>query len=122
MNRGTWVYRSGELVPKSLAAPLFTRGPQSDLPSPMLNLDTIAPFKSMADGKMYDSKSSYRKTLKAGGYTEIGNEIPAHLKEARRERTKPRARGDLTAAYQKVRQGYRPQAPVISSIGTPDLD
>lgn len=32
------------------------------------------PFKSMADGKVYDSKSSYRKELKARGFQEVGND------------------------------------------------
>ena len=33
------------------------------------------PFKSMADGKMYDSKSAYRREIKARGFEELGNEI-----------------------------------------------
>ena len=36
--------------------------------------DTHAPFKSMADGQIYDSKSRYRAEIKARGYEEIGNE------------------------------------------------
>lgn len=33
------------------------------------------PFKSMADGEIYDSKSAYRRELKARGYVEIGNDL-----------------------------------------------
>jgi hypothetical protein len=36
--------------------------------------DTTAPFRSMADGKMYDSKSVYRRDLRARGLIEVGNE------------------------------------------------
>jgi len=36
--------------------------------------DTAEPFKSMADGKVYDSKSRYRAELRARGYEEVGNE------------------------------------------------
>jgi hypothetical protein len=36
--------------------------------------EACTPFRSMADGKMYDSKSEYRKSLKAQGYEEVGNE------------------------------------------------
>lgn len=32
------------------------------------------PFVSMADGKTYDSKSEYRKSLKSLGYEELGND------------------------------------------------
>ncbi|NDC24024.1 MAG: hypothetical protein EBZ49_07830 [Proteobacteria bacterium] len=34
----------------------------------------MSAVQSQADGKMYDSKSAYRKALKAGGYIEVGNE------------------------------------------------
>jgi len=33
-------------------------------------------LKSMADGKQYDSKSAYRKSLKANGYVEVGDQAP----------------------------------------------
>lgn len=36
--------------------------------------DSIAPFRSQADGKMYDSKSAYRRDLKSRGLIEVGNE------------------------------------------------
>jgi hypothetical protein len=48
---------------------------RSDLASPGLIRDHIDPFKSMADGKLYDSKSAYRQTLRDRGLTEIGNDV-----------------------------------------------
>ena len=89
----------------------------------MLNLDTVSAFRSMADGKMYDSKAAYRASLKVHGMREIGNEIPAHIREATAPKAKPRAKGAIMEAYQKVKQGYRPPPPpIVHSIGTPDLD
>ena len=37
-------------------------------------------FKSMADGKYYDSKSAYRKDLKSRGLVELGNDAPTVAK------------------------------------------
>lgn len=36
--------------------------------------DGMAPIRSMADGRMYDSKSQYRRELKARNCVEVGNE------------------------------------------------
>lgn len=36
--------------------------------------DTTDPFVSHLDGKTYDSKSEYRRTLKAAGMVELGND------------------------------------------------
>ncbi len=41
---------------------------------PQVITDTIDGFQSQADGKMYDSKSAYRRTLREQGYVEVGNE------------------------------------------------
>lgn len=43
-------------------------------PRIMIISDQHEPFKSMADGKMYDSKSAYRRSLKVHGCEEVGNE------------------------------------------------
>ena len=44
----------------------------------MVISDTQAPFRSMATGKIHDSKSAYRAELRAHGYREIGNDQPSH--------------------------------------------
>ena len=49
---------------------------RSDLPAPRLIRDHTEPFQSMADGKLYDSKSAYRQTLKDRGLVELGNDAP----------------------------------------------
>ena len=120
MVRGTFVYRNGELVPKHLAEPLI-RPARSDIAAPYLALDTMAPIKSMLDGKMYDSKAALRRTYKAAGVREIGNEVDAAVKDAAAPKSpKPPARPDLIAAYHKVKQGYRP--PPAAAPNDPDLD
>lgn len=43
--------------------------------------EACTPFRSMADGKMYDSKSEYRKSLKALGFEETGGERPKRDKK-----------------------------------------
>lgn len=36
--------------------------------------DTVEPFKSMANGRMYDSVSRYKADIKAQGYEIVGDE------------------------------------------------
>lgn len=38
--------------------------------------DHVGDFQSMADGKRYDSKSQYRRSLKEAGFIEMGNDHP----------------------------------------------
>lgn len=37
---------------------------RSDFPCPAVHSDVLKPFRSMADGKTYDSKSTYFESLK----------------------------------------------------------
>jgi hypothetical protein len=120
MIRGTFVYRDGELVLKHLAAPLIPRAARSSLPTPYVVSDTADAFRSMADGRLYDSKSSYRAELKRQGLREIGNDVEGHLKDVvATAPQKPKAKADVVKAYQKVRAGYKPPpAPPLD----PDID
>lgn len=121
MERGTFVYRDGELVPKHLA-PRAPRGPRSDtIAAPYIALDTIDPMRSMLDGKFYESKAELRRTYKSAGVREIGNETEAAVKDAyQRMPSKPAAKADLIEAYQMVKQGYKPSPEMVSN--DPDLD
>jgi hypothetical protein len=47
---------------------------RSNLPAPMLNLDTMGAVRSMTDGRMYDSKSALRKQYKKAGVIEVGDD------------------------------------------------
>lgn len=59
--------------------------------------DTIAPFRSMADGRVYESKSAYRGDLKARGLIEVGND------QVKRSTTPaPPVREDMKRAIQQL--------------------
>lgn len=70
--RGIWVFRDGELVPKHLATPLESK--RSDLPTPMLIRDNMESTWNPADGQHYDSKRAYEKAVRANGCEIVGNE------------------------------------------------
>lgn len=90
MSRSTWVLRDGQLVEKHLAAPLHT--PPGSLYVISDNMDAV---RSMADGKMYDSKSRYRADLRARGYIEVGND------------SQPQRRVELPPVREALRQAYQ---------------
>lgn len=59
--------------------------------------DSIPAFRSMADGKMYDSKSRYRADLRARGLVELGND------QVKRSTTPlPPVRDDMRRAIQQL--------------------
>lgn len=60
----------------------FQRRPtQGELAAPMIISDTQRPLMSMADGRIYDSKSEMRKGYKRGGFEEVGNDVPTKRAE-----------------------------------------
>jgi hypothetical protein len=65
---------------------------------PQIITDTIDPIRSMADGKMYDSKSMYRKELRARGCYEVGND-----RIERRPTPLPPVRDTLRQVVQQLR-------------------
>lgn len=68
---------------------------------PQIISDTIEPFRSMADGKIYSSKSLYRGDLRARGLTEVGN-------DAQSRTPRPRDLGaERAARRQSIRDTYR---------------
>lgn len=62
--------------------------------------DSIDPFLSHADGQMYESKSVYRRNLKAMGMVEMGNDAKINKREIQYDR------GDLKGDIAKVMQRY----------------
>lgn len=73
-------------------------GSQAADPGFYIQSDTMDGFRSMADGKMYDSKSKYRADLKARGLVEMGND---QIRQRRQEA--PPVRDALRQAYQQLR-------------------
>jgi|DEB0MinimDraft_6_1074348.scaffolds.fasta_scaffold46587_2 hypothetical protein len=89
-----YIWRDGEIIeiPKD-----YTPPPRK---GPYIISDNHEPFRSMVDGLWYDSKSSYRKSLKAKGMVEMGNEMP------RQREYEPQNVGqDIKDAIEQVRAG-----------------
>ena len=90
---------------------------RSLLPHPMVISDIPSePFQSMKDGRWFESKSSYRKSLREGDNPciEVGNDAPTTV----HERKGPTIE-DVGLAYQMVRDGYKP-APLEYGVLPPD--
>jgi len=79
---------------------------------PMVISDTMDAVRSMADGKMYESKTRMRAEQKARGYIEIGNDTGRMMKQAAQKPERPKIKkDDIRQAIAKVKQGYRPNLP-----------
>lgn len=90
------------LPPKRVPAPK-----RSDLPCPRLASDVMEPLQSQLDGKMYDSKSALRRTYRAAGVTEVGND-PARLRKFKRKPIDEKAVSDVVEkAAARVERGER---------------
>ena len=68
--RGVWVIRGGELIPRHLAPPLNVKFGSG----PMIIADGMSDTWNPANGKTYDSKSAYYRDVKRAGLEIIGNE------------------------------------------------
>jgi hypothetical protein len=79
--RGTFVYRGGKLVEKYGPEDIRSTPARSELPFPMLISDEM-PVCEHVDGKLYTSKSEYRRVTRANGLIEVGNERPKPRKRA----------------------------------------
>ena len=88
-----------------------TVGARSDaIPVPMFISDTMEPVKSMADGRIYDSKSAIRAGYKAGGFVEVGNDTSI-LKPKPAARPDPKAINDaVEKAVARFERGERKTA------------
>jgi hypothetical protein len=71
----TYVWRNGKCVDKRYAAPKHAAAD-----APFVISDTMAPTQHMVDGKLYESKKSFRAATKAAGCVEYGNETSTLLK------------------------------------------
>jgi len=75
---------------------------RSPLPCPMVITDEIEPFQSMADGKIYTSKSRYYAETRARGYEIVGNE---RIKPKSAEPDERQIERDLADAYDQCEAG-----------------
>lgn len=95
---------------------------RSDFPVPYMQLDTVSPIQSQADGKMYDSLSALRRSYRADGnpqgvnYMEVGNEDLTTFTPPKRDDSKAleaieRAEADIIAG----------RAPEVGTVNVGDL-
>lgn len=104
LGNGRKVYRT---IPEAAPA-------RSSLPVPMLSLDTMPETQSMLDGRMYTSKSELRKTYKAAGMIELGNDEMKPF--VRPERDRKGDRDAIERAISLVESGNAP--PVLTEAPT----
>lgn len=98
--RERYVYREGLGAVNVLDLDPVEESKRSALSSPMIISDNMAPIRSMADGKVYDSKSSYEQGVRAKGCRVVGND--------RLDRTTtqvPRAGHDIKRAIDQLKAG-----------------
>lgn len=85
--------------------------PSTAIPVPYLATDTMEPVQSQLDGKMYDSKSALRRTYKAAGVVEVGND-PARLRPRKKQKVDRKAIKDtLDKATARFNRGERVSKP-----------
>lgn len=88
---------------------------RSELSAPMLIRDCMDETRSMLDGRIYDSKSSLRKTYKQAGVVEVGNDSsytdpaairPRAAKEVKRQRAEHKKAVSKTVEKALSRAGF----------------
>jgi hypothetical protein len=100
MSRATYVIRDGELVEKHLAAPLHDGSA-----APFVRVDGMDAVKSMADGKVYDSKSAYYASVRRAGCEIVGDDRGGF---GPRPEYRPQNIGqDIKRSIEQLRAGYR---------------
>lgn len=82
-------------------------GPPPPRRAPAVIGDSHEPFKSMADGRVYDSKSRYRAELKARGMVELGNDVPEHRDASTFEPAGVEA--DIKESFERLEAGQKPE-------------
>src|SRR6266576_1400770 len=108
----TWVFRDGRMVEK---AGLVINPARSSLPCPNVIRDNLLePLQHQANGKWYDSKRAMEKADRDCGCVCIGNEVPKQLAPE----PMPATKDDVIQAYEKVKQGYKPQEKTVKNVPT----
>jgi hypothetical protein len=124
VERGSWVYRNGELVPKHSAAAhdmVEKLEKRSALSAPMVMGD-IKEYRNVIDGKPITSRSEHREFLKRNGVEEVGNEVSKPVDKAAIRRSD--LRKDLLETKQQLEQNYDFGAELAAESPQhhPDLD
>lgn len=96
--------------PSNHVEPIIER---SALPAPMLNRDGIDPLWHPHDARKYESKTEFRAATKAAGAEEVGNDF-----QTDNRKVDSVTKAEVTEAYQKVSQGYKPSLGTTDATGT----
>lgn len=72
--------------------------------TPYIIRDGMDALLNHVNGKMYDSKSEFRRATKEAGCEEVGNDAPAEW----RPPPQPDAAADVAQAIEMLNQGYQP--------------
>lgn len=80
---------------------------RSGLAAPGLIRDQMDPVRSMASGKMYDSKSAIRAEYKWLGVEEIGNDPARHKPRAKPEPDRKAIKDAVEKAAARFNRGER---------------
>lgn len=80
---------------------------RSDLPFPMVVSDAMTAVQSMADGKMYDSKSAIRASYRAHGVIEVGNDPARHRPRVKPKIDRKEIKAVVERAAARVERGER---------------
>ncbi|WP_395443581.1 hypothetical protein [Caulobacter sp. UC70_42] len=98
--RERYVYREGLGVVNVLDLDPVEESKRSALAAPMIISDNMAPVRSMADGKVYDSKSSYERGVRDKGCRIVGND---RLESSTTQ--VPRVGHDIKRAIEQLKAG-----------------
>jgi hypothetical protein len=72
MSRTTEVWRDGVFYERGTEPRAPSR--RSSLPAPAIRTDGMAPIRSHADGKIYDGKGAYYRSVKEAGCEIVGDD------------------------------------------------
>jgi hypothetical protein len=106
VERGSWVYRDGQLIPKGAAMLddiVKKNRKRGDHPAPMVMSD-IEEYRNMVDGKPITSRSEHREFLKRHNLIEVGNEAPKA--PAPKLPSKSEIGNEIKETIEQLRAGY----------------
>lgn len=112
---GTWVYDKdlGCMVPKYGRNYFDYSELRADLPSPAIRPDGMRAIKSMADGRTYESKSAYYKSVSRSGCEVVGfdKDWEGHIKAPQPFGSPKAHEADLVADVKKSFEIERSKLP-----------
>jgi len=77
---------------------------RSELPGPAVRVDEISPLRSMADGRLYDSKSAYYASVRRAGCQIVGDDRSGFGRPRADELLPPNIGADIRRSIEALRQ------------------